>query len=196
MNKDYTENSEEEILEWLRANLDEERFEHSLATAECAVELAEKFGENSQKAYVAGLLHDCAKCFDIKKLEKIIDKYVDIDRSELLNPKTYHAPSSAYIAQQQFGVYDEEILSSIFNHTIGKLNMNDFEKIIFLADKIEPKTRNYDYCANVRAVLDEENGLDKALFICYSETIKSLVERKLAICPTTIDIYNKLLEKI
>lgn len=70
--------------------------------------------------------------------------------------------------------------------------MTDFEKIIFLADKIEPKTRDKDYLDDVRGYLDEENGLNKAMLKCYKETIKSLVKRDLKICPVTIDIYNNL----
>ena len=70
--------------------------------------------------------------------------------------------------------------------------MTDFEKIIFLADKVEPKTRNKDYLEEVRDVLNSVDGLNKAMLICYKETIKSLVKRDLKICPVTIDIYNNL----
>ena len=70
--------------------------------------------------------------------------------------------------------------------------MKDFEKIIFLADKIEPNTRDKEYSSEIRSLLDEEKGLDKALLRCYKETIKSLVKRDLKICILTIEIYNKL----
>ena len=59
----YTKVSNEKLISWLKANLNEKRYIHSIGTAECAKELAKKFGENEEKAYVAGLLHDCAKCF-------------------------------------------------------------------------------------------------------------------------------------
>lgn len=71
--------------------------------------------------------------------------------------------------------------------------MSDFEKIIFLADKIETRTRPYEIINPIRQALNEENGLDKALLICYKNTIKSLVDRELKICTTTVDIYNSLL---
>ena len=99
---------------------------------------------------------------------------------------------SAYIAKKDFGVEDEEILSAIRWHTLGRIEMTDFEKIIFLADKVEPKTRNKDYLEEVRDVLNSVDGLNKAMLICYKETIKSLVKRDLKICPVTIDIYNNL----
>lgn len=184
---DYTE-----ILKWLKENLNEERYFHTLGTAECAKGLAEKYNLDCEKAYLAGLLHDCAKCFSNEKLLDIIHKNLDVEECEMLNYKTLHAPVSAYIAQKEFNVTDREILSAIRWHTLGKPEMSDFEKIIFLADKIEPNTRDKEYSNKIRLLLDEENGLNKALLKCYKETIKSLVKRDLKICMITIEIYNKL----
>ena len=82
------------ILDWLKANLDEERFLHSLGCAKCAVELTEKFNLDKEKAYIAGLLHDCAKCFDkVKMLE--IAEIMNLDEKERVNFKVLHAPVSA-----------------------------------------------------------------------------------------------------
>ena len=184
---DYTE-----ILKWLKDNLNEERYIHTLGTAECARELAIKYRLDSEKAYLAGLLHDCAKCFSNDKLLDIIHKHLQVEECEMLNYKTLHAPVSAYIAEKEFHVTDKEILSAIRWHTLGKLDMTDFEKIIFLADKIEPNTRDKEYSSEIRSLLDEEKGLDKALLRCYKETIKSLVKRDLKIGILTIEIYNKL----
>ncbi|MBD5401368.1 HD domain-containing protein [bacterium] len=189
---DYTKISSSDLLKWLQENLCEERYIHSLGTAECARDLAEKFGENSEKAYVAGLLHDCAKCFSNEKLLEIIDQNLEIEEVERMNPKTLHAPVSAYVAEQEFGVDDEELLSAIRWHTLGKLDMTNFEKIIFLADKVEPRTRCNKCLDEIRACLNETDGLNKAMLKCYKETIKSLVNRDLKICPVTIDIYNYL----
>ena len=190
----YTKISEENILKWLSENLSEERYSHSLGTAECAKELAEKFGENADKAYLAGLLHDCAKCFSNDKLKEIIDSNLHVEECEMLNYKTLHAPVSAYIAEKDFGVADKEILSAIRWHTLGRIGMTTFEKIIFLADKIEPNTRDSEYRSEILQILSQENGLNLALLRCYKETIKSLAKRELKICFTTIDIYNHLLD--
>lgn len=184
---DYTE-----ILKWLKENLNEKRYIHTLGTADCAKELAQKFGLNSEKAYLAGLLHDCAKCFSNEKLLDIIHQHLDVEECEMLNYKTLHAPVSAYIAEKEFKIMDKEILSAIRWHTLGRLDMTDFEKIVFIADKIEPNTRDKEYSDKIRVLLDEENGLNKALLKCYKETIKSLVKRDLKICLLTIEIYNKL----
>ncbi|CDE42857.1 predicted HD superfamily hydrolase involved in NAD metabolism [Clostridium sp. CAG:768] len=181
-----------EILNWLKNNLNEERYIHTLGTAECAKELANKFNLNSEKAYIAGLLHDCAKCFSNEKLLDIIHQHLNVEECEMLNYKTLHAPVSAYIAEKEFQIDDKEILSAIRWHTLGKLDMTDFEKIVFLADKIEPNTRDKEYSDKIKALLNEPNGINKALLKCYKETIKSLVKRDLKICLLTIDIYNKL----
>lgn len=184
---DYTE-----ILKWLKDNLNEKRYIHTLGTADCAKELAKQFGLNENKAYLAGLLHDCAKCFPNEELLDIIHKHLDVEECEMLNYKTLHAPVSAYIAETEFGITDKEILSAIRWHTLGKLDMSDFEKIVFIADKIEPNTRDKEYSDKIRELLAQENGLNKALLKCYKETIKSLVKRDLKICLLTIEIYNKL----
>ena len=184
---DYTE-----ILKWLKDNLNDERYFHTIGTAQCAKELAVKYDLDCEKAYLAGLLHDCAKFFSNEKLLDIIHQNLDVEECEMLNYKTLHAPVSAYIAEKEFNVKDKEILSAIRWHTLGKLEMSDFDKIIFLADKIEPNTRDKEYSDKIRSILEENNGLNKALLKCYKETIKSLVKRDLKICLLTIEIYNKL----
>lgn len=188
----------ERAMSWLQDTLDEKRLLHSLGSAQCAAELAEKFGLDEKKAYIAGLLHDCAKCVEPEKLFEIA-KEMGLENGELYNPKVIHAPVSAYLAKTEFGIEDEEILSAIRLHTIGKLDMSLFEKVVFLADKIEPNTRDLDFRAKALLFIGDdkseiENGLNNALFMCYRETIKSLANRGLKICQTTVDIYNNMLE--
>jgi len=189
----------EKAMSWLKGNVDEERLLHSLGCAQCAVELAQQFNLDEKKAYVAGLLHDCAKCLDKEKLIEIAQSLEELNEDERSNIKVIHAPVSAYLAKVEFGIEDEEILSAIRLHTIGKLNMTEFEKIIFLADKIEPNTRDLDFRDKVLMFLKQENGfengLNRALLLCYKETIKSLVIRGLKICQSTIDIYNSMLNE-
>lgn len=184
----------EECKKWLKENLSDERYRHSLGTAECAAELAKKYGLDEEKAYFCGLIHDCAKCLPKEKLKSMISECNYLCEGELINPKTYHAPAGAILAKEYFCVKDDEILSAIRWHTLGKENMGTFEKIIFLADKIEAETRPDEWTKPIKDALNEENGLNKALLICYKNTIKSLVDRDLKICKITVDIYNKLLE--
>ncbi len=181
----------EYIKNWLKENLNEERFEHSIGTAECAEKLAEKFGLDKEKAYFTGLIHDCAKCMPKDKTMQIL-KTLPLEDGEFCNQKTHHAPVGAYVAKKEFGVNDEEVLSAIRWHTLGKVDMTTFEKIIFLADKIESRTRPCEHCEPIINALNN-GGLDAALLICYKNTIKSLVDRDLRICLITIEIYNSLL---
>lgn len=186
---DYTK-----YKDWLKSNLNEERYEHSLGTAECAKELAQRFGLDEKKAYLCGLIHDCAKCFSNEELRNSICDCEWLCEGELENPKTYHAPAGAILAKQELGICDEEVLSATRWHTLGHSEMSDFEKIIFIADKIEKRTRSIEYREPIEKAL--EKGLDNALLICYGNTIKSLVDRNLKICYQTIDIYNKLLNNL
>ncbi len=208
MNTDFTCNfkdtpNEDEILKWLKENLNEERYIHTIGVKEAAIELAERYGLDPKKAALAGLLHDCAKCLSNENLREIIDeKCKDVGRDELLNYKTYHAPVGVIFTKEIFKIDDPEILSAIRFHTLGRVDMTTFEKIIFLADKIEAKTRDEKYREKLLNILykyDEIKkglGLDMALFECFCATVKSLVDRRLSICPATIDVYNFLLQKV
>ena len=197
INMAYTDINTQEIENWLKDNIVEERYIHSLGVMEAAVELARMFNLDVEKARLAGLLHDAAKCFPNEKLLEIIKEHIpEVHECELLNYKTLHAPVSAYLAKTKFNVTDVEILDAIRWHTLGRCGMSDFEKIIFLADKIEARTRDLTFRNECMELLKENNGLDKALFKCFEATIKSLVDRRLAICHITIDVYNELLEKI
>ena len=191
MNMDCIEKTLEKVLS-------KERFYHTIGVRDCAVELAQRYGLDIKKAELAGLLHDCAKCMTQEELRCFIEKNCpNVDENELKNYKTLHAPVGEKLAFEKFEINDPEILSAIRWHTLGKVNMTTFEKIIFLADKIEKNTRDKKYREEIIKILDEnegEFGLDLALFRCFKETIKSLVERELYICNATIDVYNWLLE--
>ena len=185
-----------EIKDWLKEHLNHERYIHSLGCADSAKKLAKMYNLDEEKAYLTGLVHDCAKCYSNEQLENILLNHMSYKKEDLINSKTYHSPAGAYVAKHELGINDEEILSAIHYHTIGRLNMTTFEKIIFLADKIEAETRDKIWREKILSILSQENGLDKSLLECYSYTIKSLTERKLKICLTTIEIYNELLSQL
>ena len=187
---------EKVVKKKLKTVLSQERYLHTLGVAETSLKLAKYFGLDEEKDYVAGLLHDCAKCFSNEELLNIINNNLKIDACEMINPKTYHAPVGAFVAESEYGVSDKDILSAIRWHTIGKIGMSDFDKIIFIADKIEPNTRPVEMINPISSKLDKENGLDKALLECYKITINSLTDRNLKICISTIEIYNDLLSKL
>lgn len=181
----------EKILEWLKENLTTERYNHSVGTAQFAKNLAKELNIDENKAYIAGLLHDCAKCFPDEKMLEILDKCEGISVDERSSYKTWHAPVSCYVAKNTFKIKDKEILSAIRWHTIGKKDMTDFEKIIFLADKAELCTREEEHAQPIREAI-KNDGLNKAMLVCYKQTIKSLIDRDFLISIATIDIYNYL----
>lgn len=189
----YTKFSIEELKEKLKNCLTEERYEHSIGTMEKAMELALKFNCDVKKAQYAGLLHDCAKCLTNEELEESKSCF---EACEMLSAKTWHAPVGAILAKEKYAIDDEEILSAIRWHTVGKKDMTDFEKIIFLADKIETRTREEKFRLKIEEVLNETNSLDEALLKSFKITIKSLLKRKLPICYQTVDVYNALLKKL
>ena len=117
----------------------------------------------------------------------------DYHPTELLNPKTWHAPVGAFMAEHEFGIDDKDILSAIRWHTLGKVQMSDFEKIIFIADKIEKNTREPEHREKIEKVLAKHNCLDRTMLKCFKMTIKSLIKRNLTIAQQTIDVYNNLL---
>ena len=185
----------EKIINWLKENLSEERYIHSISTAQTAKKLAKDYGVDEAKAELAGLLHDCAKEIPYETMKNIIEvEKLDIAEDEIKAKKILHAPLSAYIAKKEFNVTDEEILSSIRFHTIGKIGMTTLEKIIYLADKIEPETRVEPYFVELRQELNKTKSLDKAMLLSFKMTIKSLVDRDLPINYKTIEVYNYLLK--
>ena len=189
----YTKYSIDEIKNKLQKSLSTERYLHSIGTMEKAEELAKRFNLDEEKAQIAGLLHDCAKCISKEDLEKLQESFEECEKS---SEKTWHAPAGVIIAKRDYGVSDEEILSAIRWHTIGKKNMTDFEKIIFIADKIETRTRDEKFRKKIEKALDKNNNLDEALLKSFKLTIKSLLKRNLPICYQTVDVYNDLLNKI
>lgn len=191
----YTKIDKNKILEWLKNNLTDEKYIHSIGAMECAIELAEYFGIDTEKAQTAGLLHDCAKNFNEQKSLDLIKNYnIEITSDELECFKTLHAPIGSYLAKHQFGVDDIEILTAIRFHTIGNFNMSKLEKIIFIADKIEPNTRPDKIILPVREVLFNENGLDLAMLFLYKRTIKHLLKKDLKLSAHTVEMYNTLLK--
>lgn len=127
------------ITEDLQKRLKPKRFQHTLGVAKTAKEMAEIFHVNPNKAYLAGMLHDCAKNLSDGELLKICNENnIVITDYERESPYLLHGKAGAYLAETRYGITDEEVLSAIIWHTTGKENMSDLEKIIFSADYIEP----------------------------------------------------------
>lgn len=189
----YTKFNIEEIKEKLNECLTKERYLHSLGVMETAVELARRFNCDVEKAEIAGLLHDCAKCLKKEEMQKYMYCLQDGEKQSI---KTWHAPIGAIIAKNEYGIEDDDILSAIRWHTIGKIGMSDFDKIIFIADKIEHRTREKELQEPIEKALNNNNSLNEAMLMSFKLTIESLVKRNLPICFQTIEVYNCFLNSI
>ena len=132
-------NKYNEITGKLKTALKPARYVHTLGVAFTAAALSMAYGLDVDKALLAGLLHDCAKCFsDEEKFELCREGNVELSKWEIENPALIHAKLGVYIARRDYGVEDKEILDAIRTHTTGEPEMSMLQRIIFTADLIEP----------------------------------------------------------
>ena len=126
----------------LRKTLDAQRFEHTLGVEETARRMACMFGVSEEKASLAGLLHDCAKCMALSQMVKAA-RQLPLDPVMKESKALMHSVAGMCIAQTVYGVTDPEVLGAIRWHTTGRAGMTSLEKIIYLADMIEPHRKTY-----------------------------------------------------
>ena len=182
----------DDIKEYLKENLSEKRYTHSLGVADEAVKLAEHYGADKFKAYVAGLVHDCAKEIkneDAKKLLK--NKYsISVDMIEMHTHKLLHGPLGACMAQDMFAINDIEIIDAVRYHTTAKADMSILTKIIYIADYIEPN-RDFDGVDDLRKVAYDD--IDDAIMLGIDWTLSELMEKNSMFHPDTVHARNFLL---
>ena len=132
---------------------------HSLLVAHTARKLARIHGVNENRAALAGLLHDCAKCLPLADMQRIArDSRLLLDKETLQSGNLLHGPAGAVVAEKEYGVTDPIILSSIRCHNTGKVGMLPLDMIVFLSDKIEPSRRSYPALEEVRRLAQEDLG--------------------------------------
>lgn len=173
----------------LEKELDPDRYEHTLGVAVTARMLARIHGADAEDAYVAGLLHDCAKNISHKdKLDLVEKAGMEISQTERDNPGLLHAKAGAVIARKVYGIEDEDILNSISSHTTGRPGMSLLEKIVFTADYIEPgrEERPGLYKHRIEAV----NDLDDCIISILKDTLEYLGDSLKAIDPMTRKTYE------
>ena len=176
----------------LQRRLNRNRFAHSIGVANTAVKLAKRFGVDVDKAYVAGLLHDCAREFENDELPAQAERRgISIGEVERAMPLLLHAYISAQMIREIYGVDDAEIAQAIYRHTVGARDMTPLDKIIYFADMIEPN-RNYPGVEKLRA-LAETAALDEILLTAFTETIAFVLQKNSLIHPDTVAARNFLL---
>ena len=173
----------------MERKLDKKRYEHTLGVAYTAACLAMCHGANPQQAELAGLLHDCAKCISNDKKIAICKKHnIAINEIEYRNPFLLHAKVGSFIAMNKYGVRDKDIINAILNHTTGRPDMSLLEKIVYVADYIEPSRKQAPNLSEIRKLAFHD--LDKALLYILEDTLEYLKRVNDAVDPMTEKTYH------
>jgi len=169
----------------LKKYLDKDRYRHTLGVMYTAAALAMAHDDDMEQAQMAGLLHDCAKCIPNKKKLKICKKQnIRISSVEKSNPFLLHAKLGAYIAKEKYQIEDEEILSAIRWHTTGKEAMSELEKIVYIADYIEPGRNQAPNLPQARKLAFED--LDGALLLGFTMAVEDLAKKGMPVHPNSV----------
>ncbi|WP_294855796.1 bis(5'-nucleosyl)-tetraphosphatase (symmetrical) YqeK [uncultured Oscillibacter sp.] len=169
--------------------LNHSRIPHVLGTEQAAIRLALRYGADVHKARVAALLHDCTKKLGMERQSALCRQYgIPMDELERKALKLLHAKTGAAIARDVFGV-DDEIYTAIFWHTTGHAEMTLLEKIMYLADYIEP-TRSFPGVDALRAACDED--LDKGLLLGLTMTVQEMHEMGNPVHTATLEAVEYL----
>lgn len=178
-----------EMTEKLKTKLSVKRFEHSIGVEYTAGTMAFVHGADYEKAMIAGLLHDCAKYVpNDKKINKCIKRNIPVSECERANPELLHAKLSAAYAKEKYGVNDKEILSAIEFHTTGRPGMSLLEKIIYIADYIEPNRNILPEMDEIRK--EAYTDLDKCLIHILKNCVKYLDKKGAVVDPVTRKTYE------
>lgn len=178
------------IIDEIKEMLSSDRFEHTLGVEAEAVALAKKHNENVERASLAALLHDCGRALTKTELRNAARRAKLVDPILYLQPHLLHAPIGAQIARERFGVDDGEILNAIARHTLGSADMSMLDRIIYLADAIEP-AREWPDVEAIRALSDAD--LDAALRWALDDSIRFVLEKGWLLHPSTIEARNSLI---
>ncbi len=182
----------EEMRKSILSRLQGYRYEHSLGVERAAIMLAEKYGEDPEKAGTAGILHDITKYLSPQEQLNLCEKYgiipCTVEKSE---PKMLHGKTAAAIARAEYHM-PEDICDAIACHTTGKNHMTLLDKILYLADYIE-ETRDFPGVDKARELAQID--IDSSLLYCYDQTLTELVARGKLIHSDTIAAYNDMIRQ-
>ena len=177
-----------DIKKELEDDLDSKRYEHTLGVAYTAACLAMRYGYNMEKAYIAGLLHDCAKCMSNKDKIEYCEKHnISINSTEQANPSLLHAKVGAEMSRRKYDIDDSEIYQAIQYHTTGHPNMTLLDKILYIADYMEP---HRDEAPNLDLVRKQVFiDIDTALFTILKDSVDYLDSSDKPVDPMTMETY-------
>jgi predicted HD superfamily hydrolase involved in NAD metabolism len=181
----------ENIKSRLRQCLNAKRYSHSIGTMEVCLALSKHYGYNEDKAEIAGLLHDCAKNLGSDILFNIAkENELEPDEVQVSQPGLLHGVIGAVIAKKDYGIYDDDILHAIKFHTTGCKNMSILDKIVYIADYIEPG-RDFKGIGKLRSLVYED--MDAALLNMMNISISYIIKRGQMLHIDTIEARNSII---
>lgn len=173
----------------LEMKLDPMRYEHSLSVSYTCMNLAMRYGYDVEKAELAGLLHDCGKRYSDDIILKKCKKHnISFTPEEEAAPAVLHANYGAWLAQNKYGIQDPEILSAILYHTTGKPDMTILEKIVYVADYIEPRRYKASDLPQMRKLAYVD--LDETMYEILKGTLSYLSRKSGKIDPMTLKAFE------
>ena len=187
-----------QIRKRLKKSLSEARYAHSLGVAATASCMAMRYDISLvEKAYLAGLVHDAAKCLtDEEKLRMAAEKGLPVNEYEKASPGLLHAPLGAVIAEESYGIRDPEILSAIRLHTLGKPEMTTLEAILYVADYAEPDRPDVSYFRAIREAAFRD--LDEAAYLTAKTAVDYTRNKGQGVDPRsleTLEYYRMRMEE-
>lgn len=179
----------------IKIRLSQKSYDHSIGVARTAEKMAAAWGLEPAKAYVTGVFHDYAKNLSPGQLLEVARQAGLItDRVEEESPDLLHAPVGAYLLHTSLGISDAEVLSAVRAHTLGAVHMSTLDKIIYLADMIEPTREPYPGLERLRRLAGQD--LDEAMLAGLESTIAYCLERRRLLHPVTVEARNEFLRRI
>lgn len=181
-------------LDWMETHMPPSRISHVLRVEEMAIALASQHNLDTEKAAVAGLLHDLAKYFKPNQLLAMASEAgIPIDPVVQTNPHLLHADVSAVVARQEFDITEPDILDAIAQHTLGHPEMSPLACIVFLADTLEPERGNNEMLQTLRQV--SQQNLVRAVWMTCDYTFRYLLDTQRLIHPRALETRNCFLHR-
>jgi len=180
------------MMEAVRQQMPAKRWEHTRGVMSAAVLLAKHYGADEEKADLAALLHDYCKYWPVERQREVLVSHGMATDLLQYDKQLWHGPAAACAVQAEFGIIDQEVLDAIRYHTSGRVEMTLLDKIICLADYIEPG-RDYPEVDVIR--LKAQTSLNQALLAGFDSTITYLIAKQQKIYPLTLLARNALIEE-